>query len=100
MPRIRPLLRHSTGSGCGCVSASANARAARQRIDPALRGANRNFPDRTETRPRFDSELDGRLADLWWSAQKRAPDQIPTDNRSEEHTSELQSQFHLVCRLL
>src|SRR5689334_24531755 len=22
------------------------------------------------------------------------------DNRSEEHTSELQSQFHLVCRLL
>src|SRR5689334_20912904 len=24
----------------------------------------------------------------------------PTPNRSEEHTSELQSQFHLVCRLL
>src|SRR6266568_8937361 len=24
----------------------------------------------------------------------------PTDLRSEEHTSELQSQFHLVCRLL
>src|SRR5689334_24839344 len=24
----------------------------------------------------------------------------PTFNRSEEHTSELQSQFHLVCRLL
>src|SRR5689334_24161604 len=24
----------------------------------------------------------------------------PTDMRSEEHTSELQSQFHLVCRLL
>src|SRR5689334_23874864 len=23
-----------------------------------------------------------------------------TDRRSEEHTSELQSQFHLVCRLL
>src|SRR5438309_7319630 len=23
-----------------------------------------------------------------------------TDDRSEEHTSELQSQFHLVCRLL
>src|SRR5438309_5964047 len=26
--------------------------------------------------------------------------QIPTTKRSEEHTSELQSQFHLVCRLL
>src|SRR5689334_24208558 len=25
---------------------------------------------------------------------------ISTANRSEEHTSELQSQFHLVCRLL
>src|SRR5689334_24534841 len=24
----------------------------------------------------------------------------PLDDRSEEHTSELQSQFHLVCRLL
>src|SRR5689334_24648330 len=24
----------------------------------------------------------------------------PVDARSEEHTSELQSQFHLVCRLL
>src|SRR5689334_23766830 len=24
----------------------------------------------------------------------------PTEKRSEEHTSELQSQFHLVCRLL
>src|SRR5689334_24406217 len=25
---------------------------------------------------------------------------MPRGNRSEEHTSELQSQFHLVCRLL
>src|SRR5689334_23761517 len=25
---------------------------------------------------------------------------VLTDTRSEEHTSELQSQFHLVCRLL
>src|SRR5689334_23583413 len=25
---------------------------------------------------------------------------VATDARSEEHTSELQSQFHLVCRLL
>src|SRR5689334_24323266 len=27
-------------------------------------------------------------------------DRDAVDNRSEEHTSELQSQFHLVCRLL
>src|SRR5689334_24134969 len=31
-----------------------------------------------------------------WSSQ----DPGSTDFRSEEHTSELQSQFHLVCRLL
>src|SRR5438309_5085797 len=28
------------------------------------------------------------------------PHRVSTDSRSEEHTSELQSQFHLVCRLL
>src|SRR5689334_23981842 len=28
------------------------------------------------------------------------PHETPCGRRSEEHTSELQSQFHLVCRLL
>src|SRR5689334_23655184 len=28
------------------------------------------------------------------------PTCLPGEERSEEHTSELQSQFHLVCRLL
>src|SRR5689334_23798884 len=35
--------------------------------------------------------------------QRPAPAQVPlprSGTRSEEHTSELQSQFHLVCRLL
>src|SRR5438309_9006549 len=32
----------------------------------------------------------------WENAQPA----FKTDGRSEEHTSELQSQFHLVCRLL
>src|SRR5438309_8819221 len=36
--------------------------------------------------------------------QRRAHDHLPAlgsrNHRSEEHTSELQSQFHLVCRLL
>src|SRR6267143_7116716 len=32
----------------------------------------------------------------WWSRARRWPPR----SRSEEHTSELQSQFHLVCRLL
>src|SRR6266481_6541944 len=39
-----------------------------------------------------------RLAKLGW--QVTAYDIAPERLRSEEHTSELQSQFHLVCRLL
>src|SRR2546427_9513004 len=33
-------------------------------------------------------------------AMKYHPDRNPDDRRSEEHTSELQSQSNLVCRLL
>src|SRR6266481_6715394 len=35
---------------------------------------------------------------LAWCTRRRGLDRAP--RRSEEHTSELQSQFHLVCRLL
>src|SRR5689334_23498567 len=34
------------------------------------------------------------------SSRWRAPTSRSASRRSEEHTSELQSQFHLVCRLL
>src|SRR6266481_9926729 len=34
------------------------------------------------------------------SAAPRSPTRAAAPPRSEEHTSELQSQFHLVCRLL
>src|SRR5689334_23645875 len=33
-------------------------------------------------------------------SRRRRPPSAPCPSRSEEHTSELQSQFHLVCRLL
>src|SRR5258708_11434034 len=36
----------------------------------------------------------------WWDILKRLFADIGRDNRSEEHTSELQSPDHLVCRLL
>src|SRR5689334_23403033 len=58
------------------------------------------FPYTTLFRsPERDAVADGR-ASLW-----RVPDGLHrqeerTSWRSEEHTSELQSQFHLVCRLL
>src|SRR5438045_7203555 len=34
------------------------------------------------------------------SRPRVGPDETPNDKRSEEHTSELQSLRHLVCRLL
>src|SRR5437870_10215971 len=44
---------------------------------------------------------------VWWSAVDRTdsgalagPRRISESDRSEEHTSELQSRGHLVCRLL
>src|SRR5689334_24004493 len=44
----------------------------------------------------FTSELDD------WRKNRQPKDDPEADDawRSEEHTSELQSQFHLVCRLL
>src|SRR2546429_4501231 len=35
-----------------------------------------------------------------WSAWRRLPNRSDDSERSEEHTSELQSRLHLVCRLL
>src|SRR5438309_4315403 len=54
-------------------------------------------------------ELTNAFAPSSWSCVARASMSIPapakrasraSPSRSEEHTSELQSQFHLVCRLL
>src|SRR5207244_7778440 len=48
------------------------------------------------------SHLHGRVTRrMWQVAWPNIPeDQIPITSRSEEHTSELQSPDHLVCRLL
>src|SRR5690625_7014704 len=37
---------------------------------------------------------------LWESLRSDQPMVLPAEDRSEEHTSELQSRGHLVCRLL
>src|SRR5689334_25041219 len=39
------------------------------------------------------------IQDAQLEAARRAANATATNTRSEEHTSELQSQFHLVCRL-
>src|SRR2546430_3487246 len=54
---------------------------------------------------RLDDDLDPRLASLlgWNELEPRLPvrEELGKDlGRSEEHTSELQSQSNLVCRLL
>src|SRR5689334_24360513 len=47
-----------------------------------------------------DGSVDRRLAAAAPLVRKRSRRGEATIDRSEEHTSELQSQFHLVCRLL
>src|SRR2546422_11502791 len=41
-----------------------------------------------------------RVAGADLHSRDRRPDQLGRTDRSEEHTSELQSRLHLVCRLL
>src|SRR2546430_9204743 len=63
--------------------------------------------ERLRSRPAAlpDCPADDRCCDGWPEAAARRGRQIspgiyPHDRRSEEHTSELQSQSNLVCRLL
>src|SRR3989338_10544360 len=46
-----------------------------------------------------DYSMDCRLPEVNWKKFDEATT-VALNHRSEEHTSELQSQFHLVCRLL
>src|SRR5690348_17532948 len=50
----------------------------------------------------FRSVIDGLLhiTDLAWRRVKHPSEVLSVGDRSEEHTSELQSPVHLVCRLL
>src|SRR5205809_2743786 len=47
-----------------------------------------------------DEEADADAADQHLGGDDGEPGQADADARSEEHTSELQSRLHLVCRLL
>src|SRR5690625_6978182 len=60
---------------------------------PALSARNRCCTAADKGRPDRPRAL--RCRTLGWGADDRAP-----QTRSEEHTSELQSRGHLVCRLL
>src|SRR2546429_6629440 len=55
--------------------------------------------ERSTPADHFDGLAIWRLIELKKSVY-RLPDDTPDRERSEEHTSELQSRLHLVCRLL
>src|SRR5256886_11280130 len=68
-----------------------------RRYDAAVRRGVRALQtvETIEPSPEFRRRLEARLAQ-----ERRALVQVPASARSEEHTSELQSQSNLVCRLL
>src|SRR5207249_10179973 len=63
-----------------------------------------HFHFKTFTAPECTSKAHGSLIPLWLARTRRGPTDGGTcqmrKSRSEEHTSELQSRFDLVCRLL
>src|SRR5258708_24205288 len=50
--------------------------------------------------PRAGHHAEGKSRVIFFEPQERDRKLFPHDPRSEEHTSELQSPDHLVCRLL
>src|SRR5690625_5537493 len=74
----------------GCVPSKAlikSAKAAQQ-----MRDAERYGLEKTEPKVNFPAVM-ARIQEIITAIE-------PNDSRSEEHTSELQSRGHLVCRLL
>src|SRR2546430_13542795 len=57
-------------------------------------------PDRVEARVRHGDAVDGLFFFALPGAEEPVPQRQRRGVRSEEHTSELQSQSNLVCRLL
>src|SRR6267143_1888188 len=51
-------------------------------------------------RSKYAAKWAGSFSGSWSAARGAPPIGAMVRRRSEEHTSELQSQFHLVCRLL
>src|SRR5690606_41664688 len=76
-------------------------------FDPGLTGGipklsgGRNPTSRGSWGPKMEGQL---VEDMWGDTTRYVPMDNPYDaffqNRSEEHTSELQSRENLVCRLL
>src|SRR2546429_4801240 len=58
------------------------------------------FPYTTLFRSALYSQMTASIAPNWMNTSKTSRFSFARNERSEEHTSELQSRLHLVCRLL
>src|SRR5690625_5886722 len=87
---IDPLRKHWEGR----PDTAFMAKSARDALDHRLGRLSINFPRLLVT-----SYVD-RMTLTGWTAEDGSADEVAWARRSEEHTSELQSRGHLVCRLL
>src|SRR5699024_12009314 len=82
----------------------------RQRIksfhvgDPDMKGYQKKYDEVMERAKAFRDKINMKRFGVRWvnyKRRKKAQQEInPNSGRSEEHTSELQSRFELVCRLM
>src|SRR5687768_2501141 len=86
-------------NGSLCLARRTHSRARRSLI-PASSDAARTDTPCSETRLNNSSRLAGQLRAFLWMFIRALPVSLFVLTRSEEHTSELQSRLHLVCRLL
>src|SRR5256886_12756757 len=87
---LTSLLTYNTGSGVGATSAAPTSGATSRRTALPRHEPDVIAPSR--------SIVEDRLIDV--DRPVEPPDAVAPADRSEEHTSELQSQSNLVCRLL
>src|SRR5258707_1506561 len=87
----------SSRSGrCGTVAQVSSTRSTIRRVRPQ----SRRIAHQKKKRRRLDAERLPRYTEPFGIRRSRFVDESGTTNRSEEHTSELQSRQYLVCRLL
>src|SRR2546422_4984956 len=94
----RDAPRDRSGQCAACPPARNHQLHFRKRGGPGARGHQRSAPCGRNESPRPEH-----LSDAHEPARKPRPVHAPPPagtHRSEEHTSELQSRLHLVCRLL
>src|SRR5437867_6057441 len=94
MPKLQ-----TTASNAQSVNGSASASASRKRTSTCARAASASISTERST-PVTRAPRRAAAAATWPGPQATSSTARPARTRSEEHTSELQSPYDLVCRLL